>query len=57
MEDFNKYLARLTSGDMTLVDEIGSMQLVKILIKIIHIFVTHIFAFFYYKSGNSSGNQ
>lgn len=28
MEDFNKYLAKLTSGNMTLVDEIGSMQLV-----------------------------
>lgn len=27
LEDFNKYLSRLTSGNMTLVDEIGSMQL------------------------------
>lgn len=29
LEDFNKYLSRLTSGNMTLVDEIGSMQLVR----------------------------
>ncbi|KAJ6221284.1 hypothetical protein RDWZM_007096 [Blomia tropicalis] len=27
MEDFNKYLVKLTSGNMTLVDQIGSMQL------------------------------
>ena len=28
MEDFNKSLARLQSGDMTLVDGLGNMQLV-----------------------------
>lgn len=44
MEDFHKYLARLTSGDMTLVDEIGSMQLVKILKRLKNrFFLLHIY--------------
>lgn len=28
MEEFNKYLVKLTTGNMTLIDDIGSMQLV-----------------------------